>query len=123
MLKKFIGGIMDNFKAADFDINGNMMVKDLQKEFKNNFGVTLRVYNGIKFADENKTLGSFKKANTAATGFKVKAKMTVDDVENLFADNFGLKVQIANKDDEHLLPNTITLGEGARGDYDLEKQK
>ena len=41
MLKKFIGGIMDNFKAADFDIKGNMKVKTLQEEFMKNFGLTL----------------------------------------------------------------------------------
>lgn len=118
-----LGKIMDNFKAADFDITANMKVKTLQNEFKKNFGVTLRVYNGVKFADGDKTLGSFKAANTNASGFKVKAKMTVDDVEDMFNQYFGLKVQIADKNDTHLLPNKITLGEGARGEYDLEKDK
>lgn len=35
------GKIMDNFKAADFDIHHNMKVKTLQSEFKKNFGLTL----------------------------------------------------------------------------------
>ncbi len=119
----FLGKIMDNFKAADFDITPSMKVKSLQTEFKKNFGVTLRVYNGVKFADGDKTLGSFKSTNTNAAGFKIKAKMTVDQVEDLFSSNFGLKVQVADKDDSHLLPNSITLGEGARGEYDISKQK
>lgn len=118
-----LGKIMDNFKAADFDIHPNMKVKTLQAEFKKNFGVTLRVYNGVKFADPGKTLGSFKSTNTKAPDFKVKAKMTVDQVEGLFKENFGLKVQIADKNDTHLLPNSITIGEGARGEYDLSKHK
>jgi len=119
----FLGKIMDNFKAADFDITPAMKVKSLQKEFKSNFGLTLRVYNGVKFADEDKTLGSFKSSNTNGGAFKVKAKMTVDAVEDMFKDNFGLKVQIADKNDSHLVPNKKTLGECARGEYDLEKDK
>jgi hypothetical protein len=122
-MKSFIAGLMDNFKAADFEISGKMKVKSLQKDFKGNFGVTLRVYNGVKFADPDKTLGSFKSTTTNVDGFKVKAKMTVNEVEKKFIENFGLKVQIADKNDTHLLPNSITLGEGARGEYDLKKQK
>jgi hypothetical protein len=49
---------MDNFKAADFDIKGNMKVKTLQEEFMKNFGLTLRIYKGNKFADESATLAS-----------------------------------------------------------------
>jgi len=118
-----LGKIMDNFKAADFDISPNTKVKTLQKEFKENFGLTLRVYNGVKFADSDKTLGSFKSSNTKAPGFKVKAKMQVDEVEDLFKEHFGLKVQIADKNDSHLVPNKKTLGECARGEYDLSKDK
>lgn len=118
-----LGKIIDNFKAADFDINSNTKVKTLQKDFKSNFGLTLRVYNGVKYADEDKTLGSFKSSNTNATGFKLKANKTVGEVEDIFKENFGLKVQIADKNDTHLLPNKKTLGECARGEYDLSKDK
>jgi hypothetical protein len=33
----------DRFKAADFQISPNMKIKSIQSEFKNNFGLTLRV--------------------------------------------------------------------------------
>lgn len=118
-----LGKLMDNFKAADFDITPSMKVKSLQKDFKENFGLTLRVYNGIKFAEGDKTLGSFKSSKTNSPGFKIKAKMIVDEVEEMFNKNFGLKVQIADKNDTHLVPNKKTLGEAARGEYDLEKDK
>lgn len=95
---------MNNFAAADFEISPNTKVKTLQKEFKANFGITLRIYNGIKFADDDKTLSSFKSSNTKKTGIKVEAKMTIEKVEDLFKDNFGLKVQIADKNDKYLLP-------------------
>lgn len=93
---------MDNSKATDFSISPNTMVKYLQKEFKENFGLTLRVYNGIKYADGDKTFGSFKSSNTKAQGFKVKAKMQVDEVEDLFKEHFGLQVQ--TEKDSHLVP-------------------
>ncbi len=118
MLGKLVGGIMDNFKAADIDITGNMKVKSLQKEFKENFGVTLRVYNGVKFADGDKTLGSFKSANTKGEGIRLKAKMKVSDVESAFMNAFGIKVQIADAKDTHLVPNNITIGEARRGEYE-----
>lgn len=118
-----LGKIIDNFKVADFEINPNMKVETLQNEFKKNFGLTLRVYNGVKFAEADKTLGSFKSINKDFSELKIKAKMTVEEVEELFNKNFGLKVQIADKDDTHLLPNKITLGEGSRGEYDLNKHK
>jgi hypothetical protein len=41
----------DRFKSADFDIEPNQKVKTVQADFKNNFGLTLRVYKGKMFAD------------------------------------------------------------------------
>ncbi len=46
---------------ADFTITGRMKVKTLKADFKENFGSTLRVYNGQKFADDDATLASIRK--------------------------------------------------------------
>ena len=40
---------------ADIKMTGNMKVKTLRAEFKKAFGSTLRVYNGMKFADDDAT--------------------------------------------------------------------
>jgi hypothetical protein len=118
MLKKFIGGIMDNFKAADFDIRGNMKVKTLQKEFKENFGLTLRVYKGKRFADGASTLASLKKSDAKGADFTLKAKMKVKDIIATFKKEYGLVVNIADIKNEHLVPKELTLGEASRGEYD-----
>lgn len=118
MLKSLIGGIMDNFKAADFDIKGNMKVKTLQDKFKGNFGLTLRLYKGNKFADSDATLASLKDSTAKGADFTLKAKMKVKDVIDVFANEYGLKVNLADNDNEQLLPKEITLGQAARGEYD-----
>ena len=43
---------------ADFTISGKMKVKTLKTNFKEEYGSTLRVYNGQKFADDDATLAS-----------------------------------------------------------------
>jgi hypothetical protein len=122
MLKKLIGGIMDNFKAADFDIKGNMKVKTLQDEFMKNFGLSLRIYKGPRFAEEKSTLASLKEGNVKAADFTLKAKMKIKEVIDIFKKEYGLKVNLADKTNEHLLPKEITLGQAARGEYDKDAQ-
>lgn len=48
---------------------------------------------------------------------KIKASMKVGDVEDLFDKNFGLKVQIKDAGGSKFVPNDITLGKAARGEY------
>jgi hypothetical protein len=38
------------------NINGRIKVKTLKLEFKKEFGLSLRIYDGRSFADENSTL-------------------------------------------------------------------
>jgi len=118
MFKKFIGGIMDNFKAADFDIKGNMKVKSLQTKFKENFGLTLRIYKGKHFADADATLASLKNATATGADIVIKATMKNKDVIQLFVTSFGLTVNIADATNEHLVPKELTIGQASRGEYD-----
>ena len=46
---------------ADFKINGNMKIGTLRKNFTKEFGSTIRLYKGIKFADDDDTVGSIAK--------------------------------------------------------------
>ena len=41
-------------------ITGRLKVKTLRNDFKNEFGLTLRVYDGRSFADEDSTLASIR---------------------------------------------------------------
>ena len=59
----------------------------------------------------------FKEVKTSAGGLKIKASMKVGDAEKLFDTNFGVTVQIKDVDGKKLVPNGITIGQAARGEY------
>ena len=44
-------------------INGRLKVKTIKQEFKNEFGLSLRLYDGNSFADEDATLASIRKGD------------------------------------------------------------
>jgi hypothetical protein len=46
---------------------------------------------------------------------KVKASQKVGEVEKAFLSSYGVKVQV--KREGKLVPNEITLGQAARGEY------
>lgn len=41
-------------------VSGRQKVKSLKEAFKKEFGVSIRVYNGKKFADDDATLASIR---------------------------------------------------------------
>jgi hypothetical protein len=43
--------------------------------------------------------------------------MKVGDAEKLFDTNFGVTVQIKDAEGKKLVPNEITIGQAARGEY------
>jgi hypothetical protein len=43
--------------------------------------------------------------------------MKVGDAEKLFDTHFGVTVQIKDADAKNLVPNDITIGQAARGEY------
>ena len=92
------------------------------EDFKKAFELSLVFYKGVKIADPELTLASLnnktsKTVNTHADGLKIKASMKVGDAERLFDTNFGVTVQIKDKEGKKLVPNEITIGQAARGEY------
>lgn len=94
---------------ADFIISGKMKVKTLKANFKNEFGSTLRVYNGQKFADDDATLASIRKNDAKGGDVKINGKMLVGNFEKKIFEEFGIKVQVATTDDSKLSEDSITL--------------
>jgi hypothetical protein len=114
----------DRFKSADFDIEPNQKVKTVQADFKNNFGLTLRVYKGKMFADPELTFAQLnqrtsKAVNWNADDLKIRANMTIKQVEDMVSDQFGLTIQVANEYDTYCVGNHYTLGQASRKE-DLE---
>ena len=95
---------------ADFQIHGRMLVKTLKEQFFNEFGGVLRVYDGNKKAADDVTLASIR-ANDAAKGGELtcRANRTVGKFEKEMWNVFGIKVQVATKDDWVLVLDGITL--------------
>ena len=114
--------ILDNFKNAEFTVAPNKKLKTISADFKKAFNVSLVFYKGAQIADGDLTLAALNKKTTKdvkskADGFKIKASMKVGDAEKLFDANFGVTVQIKDASGTKLVPNGITIGQAARGEY------
>ena len=94
---------------ADFTISGRMKVKTLKADFKANFGSTLRIYNGQKFADDDATLASIRKNDAKGGDVKINGNMLVGNFEKKILEEFGIKVQVADIENTKLISDSITL--------------
>lgn len=84
--------------------------------------MSLVFYKGAQIADGDMTLAALNKKTTkdvksTADGLKIKASMKVGDAEKLFDEHFGVTVQIKDAEGKKLVPNGITIGQAARGEY------
>ena len=94
---------------ADFSISGKMKVKTLKANFKEEYGSTLRVYVGKKFADDDATLASIRKEDAKGGEVKINGKMLVGNFEKKILEEFGIVIQVATPDDSKLSDNSLTL--------------
>lgn len=113
--------IKDSFTSTEFHVESTMKVSELNKKFSETFDLSLRVYKGKALADDGRmTIKSLDQRTTKSnvkfdsSKLKIKATLTVDEVEKLFMNHFGLIVQIADKQNKKLVPNEITLGDAKR---------
>lgn len=114
-----IANIFDKFNTKDFSISPNKKIKSVQSDFRENFGLCLRIYKGSQLADPNMTFASLnaRVTNTIRSSnddLIVKASTTIGDFEKLVKDHFGLKVQVADEFNTYLVNNRYTLGQAAR---------
>ena len=117
-----INNMMDKFKNAEFTVAQQKKLKTISADFKKAFELTLVFYKGAQIADGELTLAALNKkttkdVNAKADGLKIKASMKVGAAEKLFDTNFGVTVQIKDKSGAKLVPNEITIGQAARGEY------
>ena len=113
-----INNLMDRFKNAEFTVAPQKKLKTISAAFD----LTLVFYKGVQIADGDLTLAALNKKTTkdvksTADGLKIKASMKVGDAEKLFDSQFGITVQIKDKTGKKLVPNEITIGQAARGEY------
>ena len=114
--------LKDKFKNAEFSVAPNKKLKTISDEFKKVFGLTLVFYKGKQIADGDLTLAGLNKitskdVKSTASALKIKASTKVGDAENMFDKAFGVTVQIKDETGTKLVPNEITIGQAARGEY------
>ena len=119
-----LNNLLDNFKNAEFTVAPNKKLKTISADFKKAFNLSLVFYKGPHIADGDLTLAALNKkttkdVKTTADGLKIKASMKVGDAEKLFDVHFGVTVQIKDVGGTILVPNEITIGQAARGEYKL----
>lgn len=118
--------IIDNFKSNDFSVSGNKKLRTINKEFKESFNLSLLIYKGNQRADESLSFAELNKKTSIDVDtsinnmdLHIKASMTIKEVERLFFDTFGVKVQIGDKKGKIISSkfDSITLGEASREEY------
>jgi hypothetical protein len=101
---------------AGLSINGQMKVSTLQEGFLKEFGLTLRVYDGLEFASPSQTLAHVRKKTGSGKDLAVAKNMKIADLEDKFEEEFGLKVQVAGSDDSYLCKDELTINAAQHDD-------
>jgi hypothetical protein len=110
----------DSFKVAEIDISNETVVQDIQKQFKEAFALSLRIYKGLEgLAEPYEKLGeiSEEEIKKSKKPFKIKASMQISNLIQSFEDNYGINIEIGDKEDTHVIPENVTLGQAARSEY------
>ncbi len=93
-----------------FSAHGKMLVKNFKSSFLAEFGVPVRVYNGVRFADEDATLASVRiDGHAGGSECELHGNMKVKTAEDAVKDALGIKIQVEDGDGE-LADNGVTLG-------------
>lgn len=73
------------------NINGNMKVKTLREQFSALFGLTIRVYDGKVFADDDARLASIRKGDSKGGEFSPNRNTKIGNLEDKIMALFGIK--------------------------------
>jgi hypothetical protein len=94
---------------AQISAHGKTKVGTFKNQFKEEYGVGIRIYNGQRFAAENATLASIRSEEQSSEGaIKINGNMLVGNLEQKFLDVLGIKVQIEDAQGG-LADNGVTL--------------
>ncbi len=94
--------------AKDIRVDGRMKVDTFKDNFKETFGVSIRVYKGNKFADGSLTLSSIRSESAKGGTIEINGRTHVKNVEKMFEEEMGIKVQVENEKGE-LANNDVSL--------------
>lgn len=120
-------GITDHFKNSEFSISGSKKLRTIIRQFEKTFNLTLFIYKGnqradgeLSFADLNKKTSLKIDTSINNEDITLKASMSIYDVEKIFLNTYGVKVQIGDKNGKIISSKygKVTLGEASRGEFE-----
>ncbi|SFP61842.1 hypothetical protein SAMN02910344_01880 [Ruminobacter amylophilus] len=88
--------------------SGRTTVAKFKAMFKDEFKVAVRVYNGKHFAEDSATLASIRTGDVKSGEVEIHGNMKVGNAEKLLKDNFGITIQVENKEGA-LADNNVTI--------------
>ena len=96
-----------------------MKVASVQRLFKSNYRLTLRIYKGKQFADPKMIINQLDKRTSEKItanekDISIKSSMNVGDFEKEIKKVYGLTVQVADEFDRYLINDKYTLGQASR---------
>ncbi|MDA9262410.1 hypothetical protein N9P55_01435 [bacterium] len=99
---------------ASIKVTKASTVKSIKRQFQEDFNCNIRIYNGIKFADDKLKITELSKTDDPGGNLELGARSRVENVEKYFKETFGIKVQISNADDTKLADNSMTLTQAGK---------
>ena len=99
---------------ASIKVTKASTVKSIKRQFQQDFNCNIRIYNGIKFADDKLNITELSKTDHPGGNLELGARSRVENVEKYFKETFGIKVQISNADDTKLADNSMTLTQAGK---------
>ena len=108
---------------ADIKIVGQSKVKSIKRDFKKEFGLSIRIYDGRNLANDDDNISEVRKNKGPSKDLTIAKHMYVGRLENEFKKNFGLKVLIFDSFDKYHCDQKISLAEALRQCNAIKKQK
>ena len=108
---------------ADIKIVGQSKVKSIKRDFKKEFGLSIRIYDGRNLANDEDNISEVRKNKGPSKDLTIAKHMYVGRLENEFKKNFGLKVLIFDSFDKYHCDQKISLAEALRQCNAIKKQK
>jgi len=108
------------FGKFEFEIKNESTVKDVRDLFRVEFETEIFIYKltserkintgrGSRVAEDHTRLTEVSNKNDIKGKIIVTKDMTVAEVENLFANNFGIGIQVFERSGRKLAPNEMRL--------------
>ena len=108
---------------ADIKVVVQSKVKSIKRDFKKEFGLSIRIYDGRNLVKDDDNISEVRKNKGASKDITIAKQMHVGRLEREFKKNFGLKILIFTSDDKYHCDQKISLAEALRQDTFRKKQK